>query len=147
MLYPPAICLPILRLERLGQSSESSVWGGSVGLLADGELLVGGVVFLCSVVLPLCKLVLLFLLSLAPACLSRPRRAGTWRALELVGRWGMLDVLLVAVVVAWLKLGDLVQVTPGPAALLFASCVLASLLASAWFDPHALWSEQEAEGS
>ncbi len=142
ILYPLAISLPILRLERLGLSSEASVWSGSVGLLARGELLVGGVVFVCSVLVPLVKLVVLLALSLAPERLGRSHRARTFRIVELAGRWGMLDVLLVSVVVAWLKMGDLVEVTPGPAAIAFTACVLASLLASAWFDPHGLWEER-----
>jgi paraquat-inducible protein A len=58
---------------------------------------------------------------------------------EFLGRWGMVDVLLVAVLVAVVKLGDLVTVTPGPGVLAFGSVVVLSLLASAAFDPHALW--------
>ena len=55
----------------------------------------------------------------------------------------MLDVLLIAVLVAWIKIGDLVEVTAGPAAIAFTACVVLSLLASAWFDPHFLWDEPE----
>ena len=51
----------------------------------------------------------------------------------------MLDVLLVAMLVAALKLGDIVNVTPGPGVIAFAACVFMSLLASASFDPHHLW--------
>ena len=68
-------------------------------------------------------------------------RATAHRWIEWSGRFGMLDVLLVALLVAWVKFGDLFQVHPGPGALAFTACVLASLLASAWFDPHALWDE------
>ena len=59
----------------------------------------------------------------------------------------MLDVLLIAVVVAWVKVGDLVEVTPGPATLTFTLVVLFSLLASAWFDPHSIWDEDQSEES
>ena len=145
LLYPVAISLPIMELERFGHRTEASIWGGSVGLLRQGDVLVGGVVLLCSVVLPLGKLVSLLVITGARSRMSARLRARTWRAVQLTGRWGMLDVLLIAVVVAWLKIGDIVQVTPGPAALAFTACVLLSLLASAWFDPHALWPE-EASG-
>jgi len=144
LLYPAAISWPILRLERFGQSSSASVWSGSVGLMQEGFLWVGVTVFLCSVVVPLLKLVTLLVLSLAPDFLDQAPRARLWRAVELAGRWGMLDVLLVSVVVAWLKIGDLVEVTPGPAAVAFTGCVLASLLAGAWFDPHSLWEAEPA---
>lgn len=144
VLYPLAIHLPILRLEKLGLASEASIWEGSVGLLAKGEVFVGAVVLLCSVVLPLLKLLAIVALTAGRRYLSSRSRARTYRWVELAGRWGMLDVLLIALVVAWVKLGDLAEVHPGPAALAFTVCVLLSLLASAWFDPHAIWDADEA---
>ncbi len=146
VLYPFAVSLPILRLERLGEVSESSIWSGSLGLIGEGKLAVGALVFLCSIVVPLAKLLTLALLLVRPARLAR-RRAHAWRALEFAGRWGMLDVLLVSVLVAWLELGAWVTVTPGPAAAAFGACVLCSLLASAWFDPHTLWARTEARAT
>lgn len=144
ILYPFAITLPILSLERLGQTAEASVWSGSVGLVVQGELFVGSVVLLCSVVLPLVKLISLLLVTGLGARLARHHRLRTWHLVERTGRWGMLDVLLVAVLVAWLKLGDLVRVSPGPGAVAFTLCVLLSLLASALFDPRSIWHEAPA---
>jgi paraquat-inducible protein A len=146
VLYPLAISLPIMRVEELGRASEVSVWAGSVGLLREGEPLVGAVVLLCSVVIPLLKLLGLFAITSSRELLSRRHRALTYRLIELAGRWGMLDVLLIAIVVAWVKMGGMLEVRPGPAALTFTLCVLLSLLASARFDPHALW-EREAPQS
>jgi len=142
-LYPIAILLPIMRLERFGHSSEASIWNGSLGLLREGEIFVGGIVLLCSVIVPLVKLVGLVTLCTSER-LSQKHRAHFYRGVEIAGRWGMLDVLLVAVVVAWIKMGDLVEVSAGPAALAFTLCVLLSLVASAWFDPHAIWEEEDA---
>jgi len=144
ILYPLAVSLPILSLQRFGQQTEASIWSGSVGLLAKGELFVGAVVLLCSVVLPILKLLSLLLLTGLGPRLARHQRVRTLHLIELTGRWGMLDVLLIAVLVAWLKLGDLVRVTPGPGALAFTVCVLLSLAASAQFDARAIWHEREA---
>jgi paraquat-inducible protein A len=143
VLYPVAVSQPILRLERLGHVQESSAWSGSLGLLSDGHLALGALVFLCSIVLPLAKLVTLLLLLHRPSSLAPRSRARAWRALELSGRFGMLDVLLVAVLVACIELGSWVEVDAGPAALAFAACVGCSLLASTWFDPHLLWAHEE----
>jgi paraquat-inducible protein A len=66
-------------------------------------------------------------------------RAITYQLVEFTGRWGMLDVLLVAILVATLKLGDLVDVAAGSAAFMFTGCVLLSLIATATFNPRALW--------
>lgn len=140
VLYPLAIGLPVMRMEELGRWSEVSVWKGSVGLLREGELFVGGIVLVCSVIVPLLKLVGLLVITSSSSQLSKRHRALFYRMIELAGRWGMLDVLLIAVVVAWVKMGGMLQVTPGPAAFTFTLCVLLSLVASARFDPHALWA-------
>lgn len=142
ILYPLAVGLPFLTVERLGHRHAASILESSVELLAHGELLVGLVVFLCSVVLPLGKLTGLLLISTSRGWMRRRHRALTWHAIELTGRWGMIDVLLAAVLIAMLKLGDLVQVDPGPGLLAFTSCVGLSLVAGASFDPHALWETE-----
>jgi len=140
ILYPLAVGLPIMSIERFGHASEQSLLSGTAALLANGQLFVGGVVFVCSIVLPLGKLVGLLVIT-AEGLLSHRHRALFYRVIEWTGRWGMLDVLLLALLVAFLKVGDLVDVTPGPAALAFTLVVGLSLLASAAFDPHALWEE------
>lgn len=140
ILYPLAIGLPIMRLERFGHSTEASVLGGSLGLLEEGEVFVGGLVFLCSVCLPLFKLLALLILCLFDSMAAR-RRSHFYHAIEFTGRWGMLDVLLVAIVVAWVKIGDLVQVAAGPGAIAFCAMVVLSLTASANFDPHSIWRD------
>ena len=112
ILFVPAISLPMLRLEKLGFVQESSILSGTIALLQHGEVLVGLVVLICSVVFPIGKLLLIALL-----CLRPPRQAKQvalmHRLVEHLGRWGMVDILLVAVMVAALKLGDLVSVSPG----------------------------------
>lgn len=143
-LYPLAISLPIMRVERLGVLREASVWSGGVALMTDGQVLVGLVVLVASVVLPLFKLAGLFVLS-GGALIRRPRlAAATWHLVEWTGRWGMLDVLLVAVLVAVVKLGQLMELSAGPGALAFTACVFLNLLASASFDPHSLWAEESS---
>lgn len=139
VLYPVAIALPILRIEKFGHIQQASIIEGVSTLLARGHLLIGVVVLLCSVVFPVTKLAALLVLSVGGLGLQRRHRALTYRLVDWTGRWGMLDVLLVAILVAVLKLGDWVDVSVGPAAAAFALCVVLSLLAAASFDPRSLW--------
>lgn len=142
VLYPFAVALPMLRVEQFGHLQESSVLDGVAGLFAAGDFIVGGVVLLCSIVLPLGKLVALLFLSASRVALPGHHRASTYRFVEWTGRWGMLDVLAVAVLVAALKLGNVMEVTAGPAAIAFACVVVLSLSATMTFDPHALWEPE-----
>lgn len=137
--YPLGITLPVIRLEQMGHVHEASIWSGGIALLTGGQIAVGLVVLLCSVVIPLVKVGGLFLLTSHPPSVRRTHQAWLYRAVELAGRWGMIDVLLVAVLVAAVKLGDLVRVQPGPGVIAFTACVVLSLIASASFDPHAIW--------
>jgi len=63
--------------------------------------------------------------------------------IEIAGRWGTLDVLLLAILIAVVKLGDIVQIVPGSGAIFFATGVFLSLAASASFSPRILWNSQE----
>lgn len=140
-MYPFALSWPVMRIEQLGHTSDASIWSGMVGLLSEGYLFVGLIVLLFSIVAPVSKLAALFALCAGRRWLQARDRARTYRAVEFIGRWGMVDVLLVAVVVAAVKLGDLVEVTPGPGVVAFGAVVLLSLIASMVFDPHAIWED------
>ncbi|MDQ7013319.1 MAG: paraquat-inducible protein A [Planctomycetota bacterium] len=141
LLYPIALSLPILTLTELGHTRETTIWSGMVSLLAEGQLVIGLVVLFCSVIAPLFKLGAIFALSAGELLLPSRHRAVTYRLVEMLGRWGMLDVVLVAVLVAAVKLGDIVEITPGPGLVAFTTVVVLSLLASAFFDPHSLWND------
>ncbi|NLI77664.1 MAG: paraquat-inducible protein A [Candidatus Riflebacteria bacterium] len=141
ILFPLAVWLPVLHLERFGHVHETGILRGCVELWADGHLVLAAIVFFCSFVFPLAKLAGLLLISGRFLPLSPKFRAGSFRFIELVGRWGMLDVLLVAVLVAAVKLGNLLEVKPGEGAALFTLCVALSLTASACYDPHSIWNE------
>jgi len=142
LLYVPAVTLPIVEIRQLGHRHASSLISGTWELLTHGEWFVGLVVLLFSIVLPLVKIGLLLELSLFKAS-ARRHRAATYRWMEHVGKWSMLDVLLVALLVMLVKLGNLVQFQVGPAVWAFGLCVVMSLVASMSFDPRSIWEEHE----
>ena len=142
ILYPLAVGLPVMSVNRLGHSHETGILRGTIDLLAADELILGLLLLLCSVVLPLLKLLgLLALSSNMPLPAGLPGRL--LRLIEGTGRWGMLDVLLVAMLAALVKLGDIVQVRAGLGATTFVACVILSLLASASFDPRLVFADPE----
>ncbi len=140
VLYWPAILLPILEIEKFGHHHESSLLFGTIELVRQGDWFVGLVVLLFSVVFPLVKIVLLLELSLL-GLLHRQHKARTYRVMEFVGKWSMMDVMLLAFMVMLVKLGSLVQFHFGPAVWAFVLCVAMSMLASICFDPHTIWDD------
>jgi paraquat-inducible protein A len=148
VLYIPANLYPILRMNLHGAYSESTVWDGCVSLFRNDELLVAVIVFLASMAIPLLKLLALFFLvfmSRLRSGLWRRQRAGLHRFIELIGPWAMLDVFLLAVLVALVKLDKLATILPGPGLVAFTSMVVLTIMASATFDPKTIWTQEEGQ--
>jgi paraquat-inducible protein A len=144
IFYVPANIYPILQMELYGVQSESTVWDGCQRLFEEGEILVAVIIFLASILIPFLKLLGLFALVLA-AKFATPRwqRERTWiyRALDVIGPWAMLDVFLLAVLVALVRLGSLATVLPGPGLIAFTAVVVLTILATATFDPILIWQD------
>ncbi len=138
--------LPVIEVQRMGHSHSATIWSGVVELLAEGQVIVAVIVLTCSIVIPLLKIAGMFLLCAGGltgrAWLAAHPRMIVYRAMEWIGRWGMIDVLLVAILVAAVKLGNWMAVHPGPGAAAFAGVVIMSLLASASFDPVSIWEDE-----
>jgi paraquat-inducible protein A len=146
IFYVPANVYPILRMEFYGAYSESTVWDGIVALFRSGEWVVAVVVFLASILIPLFKLLGLFYLVVTTRSGSaRRRRERTWisRVIDVIGPWAMLDVFLLSILVALVKLEQLATILPGPGIFAFTAVVVFTILASASFDPGVIWEEAE----
>ena len=144
VFYPAALFLPMLRVEQLGHAHESNLIEGVTSLLTHGELVVGIVVLACSVLLPLSKLGVMAVLALSRLRrgMSAPMRVRLFQFVELTGRWSFIDLLLVALLVSILKIGDMVEVAAGPGVLAFALCVVFSLLSALFFQDKTLWRDE-----
>jgi len=142
MFYLPANIYPILQMELYGAHSENTVLDGCISLFQHGQRLVAVIVFLASLLIPFLKLLGLFYLVITTRFASRRRRLErTWiyRLIDVIGPWAMLDVFLLAILVALVKLGELATVRPGPGLFAFAAVVVLTILATTSFDPAQIW--------
>ncbi len=145
IFYIPANVFPFMTIELYGNRNSSTIWGGIMSLAEKGSYFIALVVFLASLVVPFLKLGILFYLSLT-ANRNRNSRLKTrlYHFIEVIGRWSMLDIFLLAVLVAIMKLGPWTTVEPGLGAVMFAVVVIFTMLASAYFDPRLLWKDDNA---
>jgi paraquat-inducible protein A len=125
-LWGPWILLPAIHVEQLGRSCDTSILDGCTLLLGEGELFLGAVVGLSALVLPPLKLTLLLWLEAAPRGHLPPRHR-LRRAVEVIGRFGLLEVFLTGVLVALVRLGALVSFRPLPGLYVFAVSALLAL--------------------
>lgn len=142
VMYVPANVYPIMTTTSLGHSEPSTIIGGVVDLWQMGSWPVATVIFVASIIVPVGKMV-----ALAWLCLVVRRsdelhasvRTKLYRVTEFIGRWSMVDVFVVAILVALIRAGSLMSITPGPAALAFAGVVVLTMLAAMTFDPRLIW--------
>ncbi len=140
IFYIPAMIFPFMTVEFYGNRSSSTIWTGILELAAHGSIAIALIVFLASVLIPMIKLVILFYLSLSWQTGRRQKfKSSLYHFVEAIGRWSMLDIFLLAVLVAVMKLGPMTDVAPERGAVMFLLVVIFTMLASAFFDPKLIW--------
>ncbi len=142
LLYIPANALPIMYTDQLGRTTESTIMGGVVLLIKLGSIPIAAVIFIASVMVPLGKLLMMYYLcwSVSRGSLGTERqRTIMYRATELIGKWSMIDVFVVAILVALVHLSGLIVFRPGIAALAFGGVVIITIFAAESFDPRLMW--------
>jgi paraquat-inducible protein A len=150
ILYIPANVLPVMHTGTLfGGRETHTILGGIMELWNSGSWDLALIVFVASVVVPILKMIGLSLLAFSAQRRStwRPRqRAALYRMIEAVGHWSMLDVFVVALLIALVNFGSLAEVLPGPGIVAFGAVVVLMMLASASFDPRLTWDAHERHG-
>jgi paraquat-inducible protein A len=144
-LYVPANIYPIMVMEYMGRHTENTVWGGVKNLYRDHMWYVAAIVFAASILVPLLKLAGLFFLVVNRGQRWRKTRTWVYKAICQIGPWAMLDVFLLAVLVALIRFGRFATVIPGPGIIAFASVVVLTILASSSFDPRVIWKGETLE--
>lgn len=142
IMYIPANVYPIMTTTSLGNSTPSTIIGGVVHLIQMGSWPIAVVIFIASVIVPMGKLVALTWLCLVVRrsnALNAQSRTRLYRLTEFIGRWSMVDIFVVAILVALIRAGSLMSIAPGPAALAFGSVVVLTMLAAMTFDPRLIW--------
>jgi paraquat-inducible protein A len=139
ILFAIANLFPIVEIEMQGLRSRTTLAGAVVALSAEGMSVVALMVLATTILFPLLQLCILFYL-LVP--LARERRPAGFnvlvRILQSLRPWGMIEVFLLGVLVAVVKLSSLAQVVAGPA--LWAFMGLTVLLTAVLsFNPRTFW--------
>lgn len=148
VLYVPANFLPIMVTRLLGKETENTILGGVVTLWEHGSYPIAIVIFVASVLVPLGKMMVLAWLCLSvqrSSTFALSQKTKLYRVTEFVGRWSMVDVFVVGILVALIQLGNVMSILPGWAAVAFAAMVVATMLAAMAFDPRLLWERANEE--
>ncbi|MDX5373728.1 MAG: paraquat-inducible protein A [Pseudomonadaceae bacterium] len=148
ILYIPANLLPIMTVSFLGKGMPSTIMGGVIELIQADMLPIALVVFVASILVPTFKLVGIALLLYSVQRhqpMSARQRILMYRFIEWIGRWSMLDIFVIAILVALVNFGNLATISADLGAAAFATVVILTMLAAVTFDPRLIWDNTDAE--
>ncbi len=146
ILLIPANLYPVMTVIRFGQGAPDTILSGVIHLIEGGMWPLAMIVFFASIVVPVLKLIALtfFMISVRKKSQWRPRdRTRLYRVTEAVGAWSMVDIFLLAILVALVNLDALATIRPGPGATFFGAAVVTTMLAAHSFDPRLIWDNLE----
>ena len=142
----PANLLPITLTSALGTTHADTIMSGVIYFIKSGSYEIALVIFTASIFVPFLKVLILLFLLLSVHFRWRwsPRdRTRLYRLTEIIGRWSMIDVYVVTILVALVKLGAVATIDAGPGAIYFAGVVILTMLAAQSFDPRLIWDAME----
>ena len=147
ILYVPANVLPVMHSSSVLAQQDDTILSGVVYLFSSGSWPLGLLVFVASILVPLLKILALGVLVWMSARRSRAHplaRTRLYRVVDFIGRWSLLDIYAVTMLVALVRMGALASVQPRAGVLAFAGVVVLTLLAAHSFDPRAIWDAVDA---
>lgn len=150
ILYIPANLLPVMVTQSILGTQQDTILSGVIYLWLSGSHMLAVVVLIASIIVPLLKMVILTFLLLSVHFRSSWRirqQTRLYGLVEVIGRWSMLDIFVVALLASLVRAGALATIIPGGGALAFAAVVVMTMLASLSFDPRLLWDSLEDDNA
>lgn len=149
ILYLPANILPIMITDLLGDKMPSTILAGVILLWSEGSYPVAMVIFIASIMVPTLKMIAIAWLCWDAKGHGRrdsERMHLIYEVVEFVGRWSMIDVFVIAVLSALVRMGGLMNIYPAMGALMFALVVIMTMFSAMTFDPRLSW-DRDPESS
>ncbi len=142
ILLFPANLYPVMSDIYLGQGAPDTIMSGVIHLMEGGMYPIAALVFIASIAVPIMKLlglVILLLMVQGKVKLSARQCTRMYRFVMVLGRWSMLDLFMISILVTLVDLGGIATITAGTGATAFASVVVVTIFAAMSFDPRLIW--------
>jgi len=144
VLFLIANSLPMLGLTVVGRAASTTVLGGAQQLWLDGRVIVAGLVLFTAVIAPGLQIAFILAIVLGAHRERVPRWVGMLlRRHAITQTWSMVEVMLLGVLVALIKIAELATVIPGIALFALGALVFVFAAIQASFDPREVWDRIE----
>lgn len=142
IFFIPANTLPIMTVESLGVSSNSTILDGVRLFFEDGSYAVALIILTASILIPIFKITGLSIILLTIR-FRRPthlrHKTVMFRIIEFIGRWSMLDIFVIAILGVFVNFSFLNSIEAAPAATYFCLVVVTTMIAAMTFDSRIMW--------
>ena len=146
MFLIPANTFPIMKVVFMGEGELSTIIDGVILLVHHGMIPIALIIFIASIAVPFLKItgIVVLLLSVQLKWRLNPRQCTTmYRMVEWIGRWPMIDIFVIAILVKLVSMGAIAEIQGGLAAGFFGLAVIFTMLAANSFDPRLVWDNIE----
>jgi len=142
VFYIPANLLPMMHVHTFAGTQSDTILSGVLYFLETGSYLIAAVIFIASIIVPITKLLILIylLITVQKKRVMNPKsKLHLYELTELIGKWSMVDVYVVAIMIALVHFGGLSEIQAGAGANYFLLVVIATMAAAMRFDPRLIW--------
>jgi len=133
--------MPLMGLSAVGRQASTTIVGGVLKLWQQGHQIAAVLVAFCTVVAPTVHIGFTLTVLLALRQTSAPIWVGTLlRMAEFNQPWAMLEVMMLGILVALIKIADLATVIPGIGMFAVGALIVLIAAMTVSFDKHEVWS-------
>ena len=142
--YIPANVMPVTKASSFGDIQVDTIMSGVIYFIETGMWHLALIIFVASILVPLLKIIILsgLLISVHRRSTWRLKdRTRYYRITEAIGRWSMVDVYVITITVALVRMGAVALFEAGPGLVFFAAVVVLTMFAAISFDPRLIWDK------
>jgi len=136
-----------MTFKSFGQGTPSTIIGGVIELLERDMIFIALVVLIASIVVPLMKIFAMTLLLCTVHFRLQTnlrQKAILFRLIEWIGRWSMLDIFVIGILVALVQLGNIAHIEGNHGATAFAAVVILTMFSALAFDTRLIWDNSDS---
>ena len=148
IVYIPANYFAMMHISKFGNITSDTIMSGITSLANNNMMVIAIIVFIASIVIPLFKLLgmLFILLSMKfnfyNNRINKIYKLKLYKFIELVGKWSILDIYMVALLTSLVKEESIAYIEAGSAATYFTIVILITMVATTTFDTKLMWNKQ-----
>jgi paraquat-inducible protein A len=146
LFYIPANMLPMMHVHTFAGTQSDTIISGVLYFLHSGSYLIAAVIFIASIIVPITKLLILIYLLMSVHLkngANKVKKKNLYQLTELIGKWSMVDVYVVAIMIALVHFGGLSEIKAGQGANYFLLVVTLTMIAAMRFDVRLIWDIKE----